>query len=136
MGVTPRYRGATLVHELNAAGIPVAMASDNTRDPFYAYGDLDALEVYREATRILHLDHPVGDWPRTVTATPAGLMGLKQFGKIAIGQAADLVLFRARSWTELLARPQSDRTVLRAGLPIDTTLPDYCDLDPFVGPPA
>lgn len=136
VGVTPRYRGATLVHELNAAGIPVAMASDNTRDPFYAYGDLDALEVYREATRILHLDHPVGDWPRTVTATPAGLMGLKQFGKVAIGQAADLVLFRARSWTELLARPQSDRTVLRAGLPIDTTLPDYCDLDPFVGPPA
>ena len=28
------------------------------------------------ATRILHLDHPVGDWPRAVTATPAEIMRL------------------------------------------------------------
>ena len=33
------------------------VASDNTRDPFYAYGDLDMIEVFREATRILHFDH-------------------------------------------------------------------------------
>ena len=32
-----------------ARGVPVAIASDNTRDPFYAYGDLDVLEVLREA---------------------------------------------------------------------------------------
>ena len=69
-GTTPRWRGVTLLHEMKARGIPVAVASDNTRDPFYAYGDLDMLEVYREATRILHLDHPVGDWPRAVAATP------------------------------------------------------------------
>lgn len=134
-GVTPRYRGVTLLHELKAAGVDVAVASDNTRDPFYAYGDLDALEVYREATRIAHFDHPVGDWPRTVTAAPAQMMGLAQYGMIGAGRGADLVLFRARSWTELLARPQADRTVIRAGLAIDTTLPDYAELDPFVGPP-
>ena len=56
---TPRWRGVTLLHEMKARGIPVAVASDNTRDPFYAYGDLDMLEVFREAMRILHLDHPV-----------------------------------------------------------------------------
>ena len=38
------------------------VASDNTRDPFYAYGDLDMLEVYREATRILHFDHSDRPW--------------------------------------------------------------------------
>ena len=31
--------------------------------------------------------------------------------------------------TELLSRPQSDRTVLRNGVAIDTTLPDYRELD-------
>ena len=75
-GRTPRWRGVTLLHEMQARGIPVAVASDNTRDPFYAYGDLDMLEVFREATRIVHLDHPVGDWPQAVTATPAKIMGL------------------------------------------------------------
>jgi cytosine deaminase len=39
------------------------------------------------------------------------------------------VLFGARSPGELLARPQSDRTVLLRGRPIDTTLPDYRELD-------
>ena len=57
-GTTPRWRGVTLVHEMKARGIKVAIASDNTRDPFYAYGDLDMLEVLRRGTRILHLDHP------------------------------------------------------------------------------
>ncbi|MGL4444998.1 MAG: cytosine deaminase, partial [Alsobacter sp.] len=63
-----------------------------------------------------------------VTAAPAAAMGVDH-GRIAVGGPADLVLFRARTWTELLSRPQSDRTVLRHGQPIDTTLPDYRDLD-------
>ena len=65
-GTTPRWRGVTLVHEMKARGIKVAIASDNTRDPFYAYGDLDMLEVFRRGTRILHLDHPFADWPAAV----------------------------------------------------------------------
>ena len=52
------------------------IASDNTRDPFYAYGDLDMLEVMREGTRILHLDHPHGRWLDTVSAAPAQIMGI------------------------------------------------------------
>jgi cytosine deaminase len=131
-GRTPRWRGVAPVHELKAAGIPVMVASDNTRDPFYAYGDLDMLEVFREATRILHLDHNGPDWPRAVTATPADLMGLDRHGRIESGDAADLVLTRARNFNELLARPQSDRTVLLAGRPVDTTPPDYRELDPLL----
>ncbi|WP_439574094.1 cytosine deaminase [Phreatobacter sp.] len=130
-GRTPRRRGVTLLHEMKARGIAVMVSSDNTRDPFYAYGDLDVLEVYREATRILHFDHPVGDWPRSVTATPAAVCGFDGVGSIRAGAPADLVLFRGRTWTELLSRPQSDRTVVRAGLAIDTTLPDHRELDPL-----
>lgn len=124
---TPRYRGVTLLHEMKARGIPVAVSSDNTRDPFYAYGDLDALEVYREATRIAHLDHPVGDWIRTITETPAATMGLE--GGFMVGGAADLILVKARSFNELLSRPQMDRVVIRNGTAIERTLPEYRSLD-------
>ncbi|MEX0852366.1 MAG: cytosine deaminase, partial [Bauldia sp.] len=50
-----------------------------------------------------------------------------------VGAPADLVLFRARSFTELLARPQADRTVLRSGKAIDRRLPDYRELDDLMG---
>tara|TARA_R110002020_G_scaffold5971_11_gene24630 strand:- start:3929 stop:5257 length:1329 start_codon:yes stop_codon:yes gene_type:complete len=126
---TPRWRGVTLLHEMAARGINVAVASDNTRDPFYAYGDLDVLEVYREATRILHFDHPVGLWPAAVTANPARAMGLEDAGALKPGATADLVLFRGRSLTELLSRPESRRTLICAGKLIDATVPDYQDLD-------
>ncbi|MFY8100567.1 MAG: cytosine deaminase, partial [Allorhizobium sp.] len=127
-GRTPRSRGVTLLHELQAAGVDVVVSSDNTRDPFYAYGDLDALEVFRAATRVAHLDHPFGDWPKAITATPARVMGIEA-GELRVGMPADIVLFRARSMTELLSRPQSDRSVMRAGRLIDTALPDYRELD-------
>ena len=130
---TPRWRGVTLLHEMNARQIPVMVASDNTRDPFYAYGDLDMLEVYRMATRILHFDHPVADWPRTVAATPAAVMGLAEPGLLGAGAAADLVIFKGRSWTELLSRPESDRMVVRDGVAIARAIPDYAELDEVVG---
>ena len=115
-GRTPRWRGATILHEMKARGIPVAVSSDNTRDPFYAYGDLDAVEVYTQATRIAHLDHPVGDWPMAIARTPADTMGQGDVGRLKAGGPADLVLFRARSYSEFLSRPQHDRAVLRAGI--------------------
>jgi cytosine deaminase len=133
---TPRRRGVTLLHELTARGVPVAVASDNTRDPFYAYGDLDMLEVFREATRIGHLDHPVAGWPRVVNAAPAEIMNRPDCGRLAVGLPADLVLAPARTWTELHARPQSDRVVLRDGRPIDRRLPDYRELDDLMAAPS
>ena len=126
---TPRWRGVTLLHELKAAGIRVAVASDNCRDPFYGFGDHDVLEVFNMAVRIAHLDRPWGDWPCAVTKTPADLMGLPKLGRIAVGLPADLILFKARNFSELLSRAQGDRTVLRQGREIDTTLPDYRELD-------
>ncbi|MCS0504008.1 cytosine deaminase [Ancylobacter mangrovi] len=127
-GRTPRWRGVTLLHEMKARGIPVMVASDNTRDPFYAYGDLDLAEVYREATRIAHLDHPAADWPAVVSRAPAQWIGLEA-GRLAPGTAADLVLFPARSLNEWLARPLGARGVLRRGRLLDAAVPDYAELD-------
>jgi Cytosine deaminase and related metal-dependent hydrolases len=134
---TPRWRGVTLLNELKAAGVPVAIASDNTRDPFYAYGDLDGFEVLREGARILHFDHPQAEafaWTRAVAADPAAIAGFAYRATLAPGAPAELVLFRGRDWTELMSRPQADRTVIRAGKAIDTTLPDYRELDDLMGP--
>jgi cytosine/creatinine deaminase len=132
-GRTPRWRGVTSLHELKTAGVPVMVSSDNTRDPFYAYGDLDTLEVFREATRILQFDHPFGSWPESVTSAPADIMGLPDHGRITTGLPANLVLFKARNWTELLSRPQHDRVVLRHGVKLATMLPDYRELDNLDG---
>lgn len=133
---TPRYRGITLLHELSQQGIPVALASDNCRDPFFAYGDHDGLEVFTQSVRIGHLDRPFGDWPQAVTTIPARLMGLTHPGTIGLDQPADLVLFQARSFNELIARGQSDRAVIRNGQAISTELPDYAELDALMTPTA
>jgi cytosine deaminase len=134
-GVTPRWRGVTLLHEMKARGMRVAVAGDNARDPFYAYGDHDMLETFVQAVRILQLDHPVGDWPRAAAATPGAIMKLDGVGVIRVGVSADLIVLRARSYSEMLSRNQADRVVIRAGRTIDSTPPDYRILDDLVGPP-
>ncbi|HEY9908295.1 MAG TPA: cytosine deaminase [Thermosynechococcaceae cyanobacterium] len=132
-GRTPRWRGVTLLHELKQQGVPVAIASDNCRDPFHGYGDHDGLEVFNFSVRIAHLDRPFGNWCRAITTTPADLMGLPTVGRIGVGLPADLILFRGRNYSELLSRSQSDRIVLRDGKIIDIDLPDYAELDDLIG---
>lgn len=127
-GRTPRWRGVTLIHEMKERGIPVAVASDNTRDPFYAYGDLDLIEVYAQATRIMHLDHPITDWISAVSTSPASMLGVDQ-GRFEVGGSADLILFKTRNWNELLTRPKGPREVLRKGKTVTEQLPDYRVLD-------
>ncbi len=79
--------------------------------------------------KILQLDYPLGDWITAATQVPAAIMGLMQRGTLQLGMPADLVICRARNYSELLARAQWDRVVLRNGRAIDTTLPDYRQLD-------
>ena len=131
-GRTPRWRGVTALHELKSAGVKVMIASDNTRDPFYAYGDLDMMETWREGVRILHLDYPFADWAPAFAASPAEAMGL-DLGVLRVGARADLILTRARDFTELLARPQSDRIVVRNGEASSAKPPDYAELDALEG---
>ncbi|MDB5395663.1 MAG: cytosine deaminase-like protein [Rhodospirillales bacterium] len=130
-GRTPRWRGITLLHEFAARGIPVALANDNVRDPFYAYGDYDMVELYRIATLAGQLDYPADSWLKAITTTPSSLMGLSD-RPLAIGRPADLVLFSARSHDELIARPQSDRIVLRRGRRLTAPLPDFRELDRLI----
>ena len=117
---TPRWRGVTAFHELEEAGVNVMIASDNIRDPFYAYGDLDMLEVWREGVRILHLDYPFAEWASVVRAAPAKAMGLS-LGEIRPGAPADLVLTRRSRLHRTVCAPTrrphrpSQRRASRAG---------------------
>ncbi|WP_019501015.1 cytosine deaminase [Pseudanabaena sp. PCC 6802] len=131
-GITPRWRGVTLMQELKAMGVEVAIAQDNCRDPFYSFGDGDLLQVFAMSVQIAHLDSPYGNWLQTITSTPARLMGLENTGKIGVGQPADLVICKARNFSELLSRPQSDRRIIRSGQLVDSTLPDYSELDDLI----
>ncbi|MEN9869554.1 MAG: hypothetical protein RLZZ171_537 [Cyanobacteriota bacterium] len=131
LATTPHWRGVTRVHELKQQGVPVAFASDNCRDPFFGFGDHDVLEVFEQAVKIAHLDAPYADWITSVTTTPAQIMNLT-LGKITSGNAADLIIFPARYFSELLARSQHNQIVIRQGKQIKSDLPDYRELDDLI----
>ena len=91
------------------------------------------IEVMRQATRIGHLDHSRTDWSNAFVSNPARACGFED-NALLPGAPADLVIVKARNWTELFARPQTDRMVIRGGQMIDTTLPDYAELDHLMEP--
>jgi cytosine deaminase len=128
-GASPRLRGIFPLVEAAEAGVRVALASDNHRDPFLPSGDLDPLQTLALASLASHLAQPLERWSATVTTTPATALNLPWDGVIREGAPADWVLLRARDSTEACSRPQTDRRVVRAGRFIDTHLPDYRELD-------
>lgn len=130
---TPRMRGFAPVHEMRARGIKVILATDNSRDGFHAYGDLDMPELFRDAVRIMQLDHPIADWPQTILSDAAQAIGNPELGRFTVGGPADFILFKARNWNEFIARPQSDRLVVRAGQPLQNGPPDFSELDGLRG---
>lgn len=132
-GRTPRRRGLAPVHEMKRRGIRIALASDNIRDGYHAYGDLNLAQLYRDTVRMMHLDHPFADWASTVTATAADLVGLKNFGRIGRGLPANLMVFDARTWPEFVSRPHPPGMILRNGRQSFAALPDFAELDRLEG---
>lgn len=128
-GRTPRWRGVPPVHEMRRRGIPVAIAGDNCRDPFHAYGDHDMVDTFRQAVGILHFDHPLTDAVAMAGPVPQAIIRAGQLGTIAKGGPARLMLFNARTLNELMCRPQSDRLVIDRGRWVSAELPDYGELD-------
>lgn len=146
---TPQWRGLTLLKEFKAAGVTVALGGDNVRDWWFNYGDNDPLEAFRVGVLAGQLDKPqgaLGDWATATTCVPMEAFGrpfCELAGDAGIGQGlkADLLIFGARRFSELLARPQADRVVLRSIVAadepgqlwlVDPELPDYSELDDLV----
>jgi cytosine deaminase len=125
---TPHWRGITLIHDLLDAGVPVACASDNVRDAFYAFGDYDASEVLIQSLRLAHLDSRLGESVLVVTRTAAGIVGLPDRGRIAEEAPAQLVVFPAKSFSEFLSRPGSRRRLVDGENLRDARPPGYEEL--------
>jgi cytosine deaminase len=79
-----------------------------------------------------HLEAELDRWPSSITTVPAAVLGVAEGGRIRRGGPADFQLFGARDYSELLARRQTDRLVIRGGKRIDAVLPDYRKLDSVV----
>jgi cytosine deaminase len=125
---TPYWRGVTLVQDLLDAGVPVACASDNVRDAFFAYGDFDLLEVYAQAVRLAHLDTRLAESVRVVTTAAADIVGRPEYGRVAPGAPAHLVVTGARSFSEGLSRFAGPRRLVDGEQLQEAVVPDYREL--------
>jgi cytosine deaminase len=111
--LTPR--GLTRVVALQAAGVPVAAASDNIQDPFVPSGSGDLLEIARWSLLAAHLGS--NDLPRAfemVSSAPAKLLGYDDYG-VREGARADLLISEADDEADLVAGGAVARTVLVKG---------------------
>jgi cytosine/creatinine deaminase len=109
-------RGLTRVHELMAAGVPVAAASDNIQDPFIPTGSGDLLEIARWTLLSGHLglaDHRTAF--DMVASVPASIIGLGSSWGIHEGARADLLIADADDPEDLVATGSSKRAVFVGG---------------------
>ena len=143
----------------------MAAASDNVRDHWHRYGDYDLLEVFGWAVKLAHLDTApdAGCWAPMVGATPASALGEPQaaaLGRLSVGGKppryrwhlgcillkmpamslrtgqANIIIFDARKYDELLSRPQTERVVVRGRQVVSGKLPAYSELDALVATPT
>lgn len=125
---SPSWRGITLLRDFLEAGVPLACASDNVRDAFYAYGDFDMYEVFQYSIRLGHLDSNLEEAAKVVTEFPAQMMGLGDRGTLVPGSRADLVLLRGSSLSEVLSRPHPERRFIHQGQEEARILPEFSTL--------
>ena len=112
---TPRLRGLAPIHELQDAGVTVAIGGDNVADPWFPGGNFDPVELWRFAIPVTHL-HPWEERGLTpFTSAPAHILDLSWDGVLRNGCPADLILTEASSWQAVLSTPQRLR-VLRDGI--------------------
>ncbi len=112
----PYPRGITRIHELQAAGVPVACAQDDIDNWYYPFGRNDMLEVAQFMAHTCNFAW--GDLPKVipmVTSIPAHVLGinygldnygLDNYGLdehgLEIGKPANLVGLAATDWHEAL----------------------------------
>lgn len=140
----PYPRGITRIHELQAAGVPVACAQDDIDNWYYPFGRNDMLEV---AQFMAHTGHFAwGDLPKVipmVTSIPAQVLGLDDgldvnkldvdkldvsrldfdkldvsrldVGKLDVGKPANLVGLAASDWHEAIQFQAAKTLVILGG---------------------
>lgn len=101
---TPDRRGLTRVRELRAAGVPVAVGTDNVRDAFCPLGRHDPVTSLSLAALAAHLDPPYGDWLAMIATTAEAAMG-RPLTHIDGGGLENLIIWEAETTADLIAAP-------------------------------
>jgi cytosine/creatinine deaminase len=110
-------RGTTRVRELLAAGVPVAFGQDCVDDAFYPFGRGDMLEVALVSAHAAHLTtlDELDTVLAAVTDVPARAWRLGPEYGVRPGARADLQLYAARTWPEVLRAQDPPVAVWHAG---------------------
>ncbi|HEX7189900.1 MAG TPA: amidohydrolase family protein, partial [Actinomycetes bacterium] len=116
-------RGTTRVRELMAAGVPVAFGQDCVKDGFYPYGRGDLLEVALVSAHAAHLATVEEQHLAlaAVTTVPAAAWRLGTTYGVQAGARADLQLYGASSWPEVLRLQDPPRQVWFRGRSVART---------------
>jgi cytosine deaminase len=106
-------RGITRIGELLAAGVPVAFGQDCVKDGFYPFGRGDLLEVALISAHAAHLTttDELQQALAAVTTVPADAWHLGGDYGVVAGARADLQLYAASSWPEVLRLQDPPRQV-------------------------
>ena len=116
-------RGTTRIRELLAAGVPVAFGQDCVQDGFYPFGRGDLLEVALVSAHAAHLTTAAEQLSvlAAVTSVPAACWRLGPAYGVQAGARADLQLYAAPSWPEVLRRQDPPRAVWFRGRTVART---------------
>jgi len=115
-------RGLTRIGEFRAAGVNVCLGQDNVCDGFYPFGRGSMLEVAFLGAHAAHLTRgaDLAYLLETVTSAPARAWPDTEYG-LHVGARADLNLFRAPSWVEVVRLQRPPELVFFKGRPVAST---------------
>jgi cytosine deaminase len=116
-------RGTTRIRELMAAGVPVAFGQDCVQDGFYPFGRGDLLEVALVSAHAAHLATVEEQHLAlaAVTTVPAAAWHLGPEYGVHPGARADLQLYGAAGWPEVLRLQDPPRRVWFRGREVART---------------
>jgi cytosine/creatinine deaminase len=109
-------RGLTPLRRLLAAGVPVALASNNIRNPFTPVGTADLADLTYLAAVAGHMGtaRELRALLDTITVHPARLLRLPEYG-LAVGCRADLVVWECARPEDAVATLPPRSLVLKRG---------------------
>jgi cytosine/creatinine deaminase len=116
-------RGTTRIRELMAAGVNVAFGQDCVSDGFYPFGRGDMLEVALISAHAAHLTtvDELTAGLNAVTSAPATAWRLGETYGLQQGARADLQLYAASTWPEVLRAQDPPTHVWHRGGLVATT---------------
>lgn len=112
----PQRRGPTKIKDILDAGVPIAFASDNIRDPFRPFGNGNMLEEALITAQVMQygLDYQLNEVFKMGTYTAAKIADLEKYG-LTIGCNADMAILEAPTAAEAILSQCGTRFVLKNG---------------------